>query len=293
MAGLARMSQLPGGKSVSVKIGEIELGDGKDLVVIAGPCVIESWETIFNTATYLKELSQKLGFSLIFKASFDKANRISAKSYRSLGIDEGLRIFEKVKATLDLPVVTDIHESWQAAHVADVASVLQVPAFLCRQTDLLLAAGKAGRTVFIKKGQFLRPEKMGALVDKVASTGNERVWLGERGFTMGYEDLVVDPRNFQIMKRFGKPVVIDATHSVQRPGQLGDSSGGDRHFVPPVAAAAVVQGIAGVFMEVHEEPEKALCDGPNSVRLSQLPDILRYLIDLDAWAKQHPIPECV
>lgn len=268
-------------------------GNEKPLFFILGPCALQSEEHTLMLAHELKKLSEKLSFNFVFKGSFDKANRISAKSYRSLGIDEGLRIFEKVKATLDLPVVTDIHESWQAAHVADVASVLQVPAFLCRQTDLLLAAGKTGCTVFIKKGQFVRPEKMGALIDKVASTGNERVWLGERGFTMGYEDLVVDPRNFPIMKRFGKPVVIDATHSVQRPGQLGDSSGGDRHFVPPVAAAAVVQGIAGVFMEVHEEPEKALCDGPNSVRLSQLPDILRYLIDLDAWAKQHPVPECV
>ncbi|MBX9830532.1 3-deoxy-8-phosphooctulonate synthase [Candidatus Babeliales bacterium] len=267
-------------------------GNEKPLFFILGPCALQDEAHTLMLAQELKKLSEQLSFNLIFKGSFDKANRISAKSYRSVGMDEGLRIFEKVKAEFDLPVVTDIHEAWQAAHVADVANVLQVPAFLCRQTDLLLAAGKTGRTVFIKKGQFVRPEKMGSLVDKVASTGNEQVWLGERGFTMGYEDLVVDPRNFPIMKRFGKPVVIDATHSVQRPGQLGDSSGGDRHFVPTIAAAAIVQGIAGIFMEVHEEPEKALCDGPNSVRLSQLPALLRYLVDLDAWAKQRPVPEC-
>jgi len=260
------------------------------LFFILGPCAMENEAHVMKTAQFIKELAQKLNINFIFKSSFDKANRTSVENYRSVGIKEGLRILAKVAEELQLPVITDVHECWQIPEVGAVVDVLQIPAFLCRQTDLLVAAGKTDKPVFVKKGQFLNAEAMALVAQKVASTGNEKVWLGERGYTFGYQNLVVDYRNFPIMKETGRPVILDATHSVQRPGGLGGASGGDRRFVPPLAAAAVVQGIAGVFMEVHEEPERALSDGPNSIRLSQLADLIGYLKDLDAWAKQQPVP---
>lgn len=266
-------------------------GNNDPLFFILGTCAVESEATTMHVAAKIKELSEKLKFNVIFKAAVDKANRISLASYRGCGFEEGLRILEKVRREFQLPILTDIHESYQAAEVAEVVDVIQIPAMLCRQTDLLVAAGNTGKPVHIKKGQFFSAESMGELVKKVEATGNANIWLCERGYTFGYQNLIVDYRNFPIMKRFGKPIVFDATHSVQRPGGFGNSTAGDRVFVPPLAAAAIVQGIAGIFMEVHENPDVALSDGPNSVRLAHLESLLKYLIDLDAFAKAKPIPE--
>jgi len=261
------------------------------LFFILGPCAMESEDHTMMMAEQLAKLAEKLKFLLIFKSSFDKANRTSLGNYRSLGLQEGLRILQRVRETFQVPVITDVHEVCQVASVAEVADVIQIPAFLCRQTDLLIAAGKTGKIVFIKKGQFLAPENIAGAVKKVESTGNTDVWIGERGFAFGYNDLIVDYRNFSLFKNVGKPIVFDVTHSVQKPGGLGHASGGNRALVAPLAASGIAQGIAGIFLEVHDQPEKALSDGPNSVRLSQLEDFLCYLIDLDAWAKQRPYPK--
>lgn len=261
------------------------------LFFILGPCVMESEAHTLMLAEHLKKLSEKLQFNFVFKSCFDKANRTSINNFRGVGIDAGLKILEKVRTELEIPVLTDIHESIQSDMIASVVDVLQIPAFLCRQTDLLIAAGKTGKVIHVKKGQFVAPEVMRSVYEKIESTGNTQIWGCERGYTMGYGNLVVDYRNFPIMKSFGKPVIFDATHSVQRPSANNCTSGGDRTFVPPLAVAAVAQGIAGVFMEIHDQPEKALCDGPNSIRLSQLETLLSYLIDLDAWVKARPIPE--
>ncbi len=266
-------------------------GNSSPLFFILGPCAMESEQHTLMIAEHLKKLSEKLHFNLIFKSSFDKANRTSLGNYRGVGIEKGLQILEKVRREFHVPVITDVHETSQMASIAEVADILQIPAFLCRQTDLLVAAGKTGKIIHVKKGQFVAPEVMPSIFEKIESTGNQNIWCCERGYTMGYGNLIVDFRNFPIMKSFGKPVVFDATHSVQRPSGLGCSSGGDRAFVPPLATAAVSLGIAGVFLEVHEQPEKALCDGPNSIRLSQVENLLQYLIDLDAWVKARPIPQ--
>jgi len=265
--------------------------NSSSLFFILGPCVMESEAHTFMVAEYLKNLSEKLHFKFIFKSCFDKANRTSLNNFRGVGIDAGLKILEKVRTAFDIPVLTDIHESIQSEAIANVVDILQIPAFLCRQTDLLLAAGKTGKVIHVKKGQFVAPEVMKSIYEKIASTGNSLIWGCERGYTMGYGNLIVDYRNFPIMKSFGKPIIFDATHSVQRPSALEGASGGDRTFVPTLATAAVTQGIAGIFMEVHNQPEKALCDGPNTIRLSQLEDLLSYLIDLDAWIKTRPTPE--
>lgn len=269
-----------------------KIGGNRDaLFFILGPCAIENEAHSLKVAEYLKTLSEKLKFKLIFKSSFDKANRTTLQSYRSVGLDEGLRILEKVKKNLDVPVITDVHEVYQVEAVAQVVDVLQTPSFLCRQTDLLVAAGKMGKPINVKKGQFVTVEVMQHALKKIQATGNQNAWLCERGYTFGYNNLVVDYCNFPQMKACNVPVIFDVTHSVQRPGGLGNASGGDRSLVPALAAAAVVQGIAGMFMEVHEQPEKALSDGPNSVRLSDLEKLLSYLIDLDQWAKEREIPE--
>jgi len=269
-----------------------KIGGNRDaLFFILGPCAIENEAHSLKIAEFLKVLSEKLKFNLIFKSSFDKANRTTLQSYRSVGLDEGLRILEKVKKMFDLPVVTDVHEVCQIEAVAEVADVLQTPSFLCRQTDLLVAAGKTGKPINVKKGQFVTVEIMRHALEKIRATGNKNAWLCERGYTFGYNNLIVDYCNFPVMKSYNAPVIFDVTHSVQRPGGLGNASGGDRSLVPALAAAAVVQGIAGMFMEVHEQPEKALSDGPNSVRLSDLEKLLRYLIDLDQWVKNREIPE--
>lgn len=261
------------------------------LFFILGPCVMESEQHVLFMAEALKKLSEKLKYKFIFKSSFDKANRTSIDGYRGIGLDKGLEILAKVRQEFDVPVVTDVHESTQVPALAEVVDVIQIPAFLCRQTDLLLAAGKSGKVVHVKKGQFVAPEVMKSIYKKIESTGNTHIWGCERGYTLGYGNLVVDYRNFPILKSFGKPVVFDVTHAVQRPSSLGGASGGDRTYVTSLASAAVAQGIAGIFMEVHDQPEKALCDGPNSVRLTQLESLLQYLINLDGWIKSQKIPE--
>ncbi|BCS87252.1 3-deoxy-8-phosphooctulonate synthase [Pseudodesulfovibrio sediminis] len=242
--------------------------------IIAGPCALESREIALQAAETLAGLADKLGLTLIFKSSFDKANRTSVTSFRGPGMEKGLTMLSEVKSTFGLPVVTDIHHPEQAAPVAEVADVLQIPAFLCRQTDLLVAAAKTGAVVNIKKGQFLAPWDMKNAVDKVRASGNERVWLTERGSTYGYNNLVVDMRSIPQMRAFDVPVVMDATHSVQLPGGMGGSSGGQREYVPVLASAAVAAGANGVFMEVHPDPDKALCDGPNSLPLDQVESLL-------------------
>jgi len=266
-------------------------GNQEPLIFLLGPCAIESESHTLFMAEALANLSQKLGFPLVFKAAFDKANRTSLTGSRGVGFEKGLAILRKVKELFSLPIVTDVHEVYQIAEVADVASVIQIPAFLCRQTDLLVAAGKSNKIVHIKKGQFLSPMNMEGALKKVSSSGNEAVWLCERGTSFGYGDLVVDFRGFPTMKAFGKPVIFDVTHSVQKPGALGTSTGGERKFVADLAISAVAQGIAGLFMEIHEEPERAICDGPNSMRLSQVEELIKYLMDLDAWTKGRNKPE--
>jgi 2-dehydro-3-deoxyphosphooctonate aldolase (KDO 8-P synthase) len=260
------------------------------LFFILGPCVIESERHCLLMAEYLTKISEKLKIRFIFKASFDKANRTSISSFRGVGVAKGLKILEKVRSTFSIPVITDIHESYQINEVASVVDVLQIPAFLCRQTDLLLAAGKTGKIVNLKKGQFVAPESFYNVYEKLRVVGNNNVWLCERGYSFGYSDLIVDYRNFVKMKRFGVPVIFDVTHSVQRPGAQETSSGGDREFVPFLAASAIVQGISGLFMEVHDRPEKALSDGPNSIALKDLRTLLMYFIRLDEWSKKYKIP---
>lgn len=252
----------------TIKLKNFEIGSDK-LTILAGPCVIESQEVIDEVAGKLKEITAKLGINYVFKASFDKANRSSITSYRGPGMEKGLKMLQAVKDKYDLPIVTDIHTPDQAAPVAEVADILQIPAFLCRQTDLLVAAAKTGKIVNIKKGQFLSPEQMETLVKKVESVGNENIMLTDRGTSFGYNNLVVDFRSIPIMHRFGHPVVFDATHSVQLPGANGTSSGGDRRFVPPLAKAAMAAGADVLFFEVHPEPDKALSDGPNMVPLNE------------------------
>ncbi len=266
-------------------------GNSDKLFFILGPCVIESEEHNLKIAEFLKNLSEKLKFNFVFKSSFDKANRIALKSYRGVGVEKGLQILSRIRSEFKVPVITDVHESCQISEVANVADILQIPAYLCRQTDLLLAAGKTNKVIHIKKGQFLSPAGIEHAVKKVESAGSKNIWICERGYTFGYNNLIVDYRNFKIMKNFGKPIVFDATHSVQMPGGQGTTTGGDRTLAIPLAISAVAQGIAGIFMEVHDNPEQALSDGPNSIRLSQLEDIIKYLLDLDAWVKSRKLPE--
>ncbi len=248
--------------------------------LIAGPCVLEGLDLALETAAYLADLSEKLSLPVIFKSSFDKANRTSLSSFRGPGLEQGLSWLAEIKEKTGLAVVTDIHEPGQAEAAAKVADVLQIPAFLCRQTDLLLSAGKTGKVVNIKKGQFLAPWDLKPALDKLKSTGNEKIWITERGSGFGYNNLVVDFRSFPIMAGYGFPVVFDATHSVQLPGGRGSASGGQKEFVPYLARAAVAAGASGVFMEVHPDPDKALCDGPNMWPLDRLEALLGDLIKL-------------
>ncbi len=255
-------------------------GKERNLFFILGPCVIESEELNLSVAKYLTELNNKNGFHIIYKASFDKANRTSLSSYRGPGIERGLEILKMVKDETGLPILTDVHETWQVEKVAEVVDVIQIPAFLCRQTDLLLEAGRSGRIVNIKKGQFMAPEDMRYQVEKVFSTGNEKVMVTERGTSFGYHNLVVDFRSILVMKEIGLPVIFDATHSVQRPGGGGGKSSGNREFAFPLARAAVAVGADAVFMEVHPEPDRALSDGPNSVTLDKVEFYLKSLIEI-------------
>jgi 2-dehydro-3-deoxyphosphooctonate aldolase (KDO 8-P synthase) len=268
-----------------VGVGEVKIGGGRPLVLVAGPCVIENETATLRCAERLMTICNGVGIPLIFKASYDKANRTSVTAFRGPGLEEGLRILNKVKESLGVPVLSDIHSIEQVAPAADVLDVLQIPAFLCRQTDLLIAAAKTGKTVNVKKGQFLAPWDMKNVVGKILSCDNENIILTERGASFGYNNLVVDMRSFPIMRATGCPVIFDATHSVQLPGGEGTSSGGQREYVEYLACAAVATGIDGVFMEVHEEPEQALCDGPNSIRLDDLPQLLKKLQAIDAIVK--------
>ncbi|GAB6163279.1 3-deoxy-8-phosphooctulonate synthase [Desulfothermus naphthae] len=252
----------------------------ESLFFILGPCVIENEDIVLKVAKEVKGISDKYNISIIFKSSFDKANRTSIKSFRGPGLDKGLEILNKVKEMYKLLITTDIHETSQASRVAEVVDVIQIPAFLCRQTDLLIAAGKTNKIVNIKKGQFLAPWDMLNAVEKVRSTGNNKVWLTERGSFFGYNNLVVDFRSIPIMQDTGCPVIFDATHSVQLPGGKGESSGGKREYVPHLASCAVAAGCNGIFMEVHPAPDNALCDGPNSWYLDRLEDLIKKLIKI-------------
>ncbi len=242
--------------------------------LIAGPCVIESEELVLSIAEEMKEITDELGIPYTFKASFDKANRTSIHSFRGPGIEEGLKILKKVKDTYNVPICTDIHEPWQAEKAAEVCDILQIPAFLCRQTDLLVAAAKTGKCINIKKAQFLAPWDMKNCIEKVKESGNDNVMVCERGSTFGYNTLVVDMTGLRVMKEFGVPVIFDATHSVQKPGGNGTSTGGNRQFVEYLAKAAVAVGADGLFMETHPDPDHALSDGPNMVPLGEMKDLL-------------------
>jgi 2-dehydro-3-deoxyphosphooctonate aldolase (KDO 8-P synthase) len=258
-----------------VPIGSYLCGEGQPLLVIAGPCVIESHQFTLDVARRLREIAVELGLPLVFKASFDKANRTSGKSFRGPGMAKGLKTLAAVKDATGLPVTTDVHEPGQCAAVAEVADVLQIPAFLARQTDLILAAAATGRVVNVKKGQFMAPWAMKEVVAKCREAGNDRILLTERGTTFGYGMLVNDMRAIPWMRSLGAPVVFDATHSVQTPGSLGDRTGGDRSMVPVLARAAVSAGCDALFMETHPDPDRALSDGPNSIPLDQFPDVIR------------------
>jgi 2-dehydro-3-deoxyphosphooctonate aldolase (KDO 8-P synthase) len=273
-------------KTHEIPLHSLRLGGKNPLFLIAGPCVIESETHARKIAESVAKIAADLGIPYIFKASYDKANRSSAKSFRGPGPKEGLRILAKIKSDLKLPVLTDIHEREQALPASEVVDILQIPAFLSRQTDLLEAAAKTNRIVNVKKAQFLSPWDMKNVVEKLAATGNNNIILTERGATFGYQNLVVDVRSFPIMKKFGYPVVFDATHSVQLPGGQGNASGGQPEFIEPLARAAVAAGVDGVFLETHDNPAEALSDGPNALPLAQLPQLLSRLKELSALVRK-------
>jgi len=269
-----------------VKVGSVEVGNRKPLSIIAGPCALESRDHALEMATALKEIAAKAGVGLIYKTSFDKANRTSANSARGLGLELALPIFAEIRERIGIPVLTDVHEREQCAPTAQAVDVLQIPAFLCRQTDLLVAAAETGRVVNVKKGQFLAPWDMKNVIAKITAAGNPNVLTTERGVSFGYNTLVSDMRALPVLASFGAPVVFDATHSVQQPGGQGTSSGGDRAMVPVLARAAVAVGVAAVFMETHQDPDKAPSDGPNMMKLKDLPALLAELVELDRIAKR-------
>jgi 2-dehydro-3-deoxyphosphooctonate aldolase (KDO 8-P synthase) len=271
-----------------VSIGGLTVGNDRPLLVIAGPCQLESLDHAQMIAGRMAEACRAAGAQYVFKASYDKANRTSLSGKRGLGMEAGLKVLSAVRA-MGMPVLTDVHDAGQAREAAGVVDVIQIPAFLCRQTDLLLAAGETGAVVNVKKGQFLAPWDMANVADKVASTGNKRILLTERGVSFGYNTLVADMRSLPIMARTGWPVIMDATHSVQQPGGQGSSSGGQREFAPVMARAAVSLGIAGVFIETHEDPDRAPSDGPNMIPLDQMPALVESLLQFDRLAKAQPI----
>jgi len=272
-----------------VQVGDTKIGNHLPLSLIAGPCAMESEAHALDMAGALREITSKLGLGFIYKTSFDKANRTSATSARGVGLEAALPVFQSVKAKIGVPVLTDVHTAEQCAEVAKVVDVLQIPAFLCRQTDLLLAAAKTGAVVNVKKGQFLAPWDMKNVVGKVLEGGNANVLVTERGASFGYNTLVTDFRGLPVLAETGAPVVFDATHSVQQPGGQGTSSGGQREFVPVLARAAVSIGVAAVFMETHQDPASAPSDGPNMVPLKELPNLLETLLEFDSLAKARPI----
>lgn len=272
-----------------VSVGKLTVGNSQPLTLIAGPCQLESADHAQMIAGVMKEACDKAGAQYIFKGSFDKANRTSLNAAPPLGLEKGLDVLASVKSAIGVPVLTDIHEKEQCAPVAEVADVLQIPAFLCRQTALLLAAGETGAVINVKKGQFLAPWDMPNVVAKITSTGNERILLTERGVSFGYNRLVVDMQSLPEMAKTGYPVVMDATHAVAQPGGLGGASGGQREFAPVLARAAVAIGVAALFTETHQDPDNAPCDGPNMIRLSDMPDLIGMLMELDRLAKANPI----
>ena len=270
------------------KIGNTNIGNDQPLNIIAGPCQLESSEHSLMIAKSMADACAKVGAGYIFKGSFDKANRTSISGKRGVGLAEGLKIMEKVKSSVGCPVLTDVHDANQCPEVASIVDILQIPAFLCRQTDLLIAAAKTGAAINVKKGQFLAPWEMPNVAEKLASTGNKRIMLCERGTSFGYNTLVTDMRGIPEMLKTGYPIIMDATHSVQQPGGQGNSSGGQREFAPLLARLATSIGIAGVFIETHENPDKAPSDGPNMIKLDQMPNILENLMKFDQLAKQNP-----
>jgi len=269
-----------------VAVGKVKFGNGLPLAVIAGPCALESRAHAFEMAAALKEITTRLGIGLVYKTSFDKANRTSASSARGLGLDKALAIFADLRRELNIPILTDVHEPDQCAPVAEAVDVLQIPAFLCRQTDLLVAAAKTGRAINVKKGQFLAPWDMANVVAKITGAGNPNVLVTERGVSFGYNTLISDMRALPVLAKIGAPVIFDATHSVQQPGGQGTSSGGERTFVPVLARAATAVGIAGVFIETHQDPDNAPSDGPNMIPLKDMASLLERLMQFDVLAKK-------
>jgi 2-dehydro-3-deoxyphosphooctonate aldolase (KDO 8-P synthase) len=263
-----------------VRIGELTLGGGAPLLLVAGPCVIESEDHLLRIGEAIKVVCEACRVPLILKASYDKANRSSGRSFRGPGLEEGLRILERVKAKLGVPVISDVHDVNQVSAAAEVLDILQIPAFLCRQTDLLLAAARSGKPVNVKKGQFLSPWDAGNIVEKLRSAGSEAIVLTERGSSFGYNNLVVDIRSLPVMRSFGYPVLFDVTHSLQLPGGAGDASSGQSQFIPYIARAAVAAGVDGLFMEVHPDPANAPSDGPNMLQLDALPELLTQLLEV-------------
>lgn len=267
------INNLPGGRTITV-------GTDQPLLLLAGPCVLESAELAWTIAQEMKTICERLGITYVFKASFDKANRTSLNSFRGPGLDEGLRLLGRLRQEIGVPVVSDIHDVSQVDAAANVLDIIQIPAFLCRQTDLLVAVARTGKTVNLKKGQFVSPWDMEFAVNKLRTAGCNNLFLTERGASFGYNNLVVDMRAIPVMKDLGCPVIYDATHSVQLPGGAGGSSGGQREFIPPLARAAIAAGVDGLFMEIHPDPDKALCDGPNSWPLDQAESLLRRLLNI-------------
>ncbi len=271
--------------SKSVKVRGFEIGAGKSLALIAGPCVIEGREAALRHASLIREVTDRVGIPYIYKSSYDKANRSSLESYRGPGIERGLEILAEVKEKIGVPLLTDVHEKEQVSLVQEVVDVIQIPAFLCRQTDFVIAVAQSGRVINVKKGQFLAPLDMRNVIEKIVSTGNEQVMVTERGFSFGYNHLISDMRSLVVMRELGYPVVFDATHSLQLPGGLGKSSGGERQFIGALARAGVAVGIDAIFMEVHENPDRALSDGPNSLSLRDLEGLLKRLKEIDGIVK--------
>jgi 2-dehydro-3-deoxyphosphooctonate aldolase (KDO 8-P synthase) len=268
-----------------VKVGNVEIGGGNPLVIIAGPCVIEGRDSALKHATLLKQAAERAGVPYIFKSSYDKANRSSREAYRGPGLEKGLKILAEVKLQVGVPILTDVHETDQIGAAKEIADVLQIPAFLCRQTDFVTAVARSGRVVNVKKGQFLAPWDIGNVLEKILATGNEQVLLTERGVSFGYNNLVSDMRSLVVMRELGYPVVFDATHSLQLPGGLGKASGGERKYIGPLARAGAAVGVDGLFMEVHEDPDRALSDGPNSLPLREFEGLIGVLKRLDEIQK--------
>ena len=268
-----------------IHISDTILGDNNPLFIIAGPCVIESEDVVFHTAQKLKDICSNLGLPLLFKSSYDKANRTSISSFRGPGMEKGLRVLMDVKSKFHVPVISDIHSVEEVKPASEVLDVIQIPAFLCRQTDLLLAVSNTGKPVNVKKGQFLAPWDVKNIIDKFISTGNRDLFITERGTSFGYNNLVVDFRSIPIIRSFGYPIIFDVTHSLQLPGGMGKASSGQREFAEPLAKAAVAVGVDGLFMEVHPEPEKALCDGPNMIKLHEVENLLKTVRAIDELSK--------